>query len=141
MPVTFRLDPSQMHRAEMMSITSQATARVWVICTVPKTGTFSKVARIRAPLIDTSIKRNHLIIYELLSFEGFQSVVFRAVVLSHGFCGGVTFGKEPVAAVQEEDDYIGEQNGSRASNKVDGLQHEAQHHPACLQKKTDVVAE
>ena len=59
--VTFRLEPSHTHRAEMMIITSQLTTRVWVTWTVPRIGTFSKVARIFAPLIDISIGNSHLI--------------------------------------------------------------------------------
>ena len=110
-----------MHRAEMMSITSQATARVWVICTVPKMGTFSKVARILAPLIDTYIKHNHLIINELLNFEWAKVVLFRFPVIRHGLRGGVAFGEQLVPALQKENHHVGEQNRGGSRYKVDGL--------------------
>ena len=53
--VTFKPDPSQMHSPVMMTMISQLTASVCVICTLPSSGTFSKVWRILAPLMDTSI--------------------------------------------------------------------------------------
>ena len=47
--------PGFMLNTRPITMTSQLTASVWVICTLPSSGTFSKVWRIRAPLMDTSI--------------------------------------------------------------------------------------
>ena len=69
-----------MHRTEIMSITSQLTTRVWVRCTVPRSGTFSKVARILAPLIDISIgvsPHSEISLY----FKGAGDVFFRLGLL------------------------------------------------------------